>query len=81
MYSQATGQSFEESEEDEPPPPVYQSTSRATPTLFKPPPNAAGTMSKRGPTLKPWLTRKMVETTSCKDGKWVEQSLRLVAVN
>lgn len=34
-------------------------------------PHEVGAMSKRGPTLKPWLTRKLAETTALRDPRYV----------
>ena len=75
LYESATGDSFKESdpEIDLPPPPPTKQQPKYAPSY----PTAGTTMSKRGPTLKPWLTKKMRETTALTDPKFVDSFLVL----
>lgn len=54
-----------------PPPPMAKSLAIAMATASPAPTGSHAAFAKRGPTLKPWLTKKLGETMNLKDAAYV----------
>lgn len=54
-----------------PPPPMGKSLAIAMATALPAPSGSHAAFAKRGPTLKPWLTKKLGETMNLKDAAYV----------